>query len=198
MKTLKLIIICLSVTTVAFTQSSSDLLLINQDREQLNQKSMLFLGGWSITNLAFSGAKMTQTEDSDFYFHQMNVAWNAVNLTIAGFGYWHSKRTDISSFDLSTTIKAQRRVQNILLINSGLDIAYMAGGWYLLNRSNSVEENSDLMKGYGQSLLLQGGFLLVFDLIQYRLHTKRNTILKSFSDKLEIQVGSTIGLKYRF
>lgn len=198
MKSLKLIFICLALQTIAIAQSSSDLLLINQDREQLNQKSMLYLGGWSISNLTFSGTRMTQTENSDFYFHQMNVAWSAVNLAIAGFGYWSSQRVDIASFDLERTIKAQRRVQNILLINSGLDVVYMAGGWYMLNRSKQSEDNSDLLKGYGQSLLMQGGFLLLFDLIQYRLHSKRNTMLSSFSDNLEIQVGSTIGVKYRF
>lgn len=198
MKTLQLILFALLCSTIGFAQSSSDLLLINQDREMLNQKSMLFLGGWSVANIAFSGAMMTQTDESDFYFHQMNVAWNAVNLTIAGFGYWNSKRAKIADYDLSKTIKEQRKIQNILLINSGLDVAYMAAGWYLLDRADQSEDNSNLMKGYGQSLLLQGGFLLAFDLVQYGLHFRRNTVLNSFADNIQIQVGNGIGLRYRF
>ncbi len=198
MKTLTLSLICLLFSTLAEAQSASDLLLINQDRQQLNQKSMLILGGWAVGNIGFSGAMMTQTEGSQFYFHQMNVAWNAVNLTLAGVGYFSAKRADISSYNLSKTVTEQYKIQKILLLNTGLDVAYMAGGLYFLERSKVEEDNAEQWKGYGQSLILQGGFLFVFDIFQYYKHAKRNKVLNSFFENTEIQVGNGIGIRYSF
>jgi len=39
----------------------------------------------------------------------------------------------------------------------------------MINKSKSGTKLPDLFKGYGQSLVLQGGFLLVFDLVLYTI-----------------------------
>jgi len=198
MKTLKLILICLLLTVFSFGQSSSDLLLINQDRQSLAKKSMLVLAGWSVGNIGYSATMMTRTDDSDFYFHQMNLAWNIANLGVAGLGYFATNRADISKYNLSKTVKEQYRIQNILLLNTGLDVAYMAGGLYFLERSKNAEENAARWNGYGKSLILQGGFLFVFDIIQFSLHARRNKVLDSFFNNVDIKVGNGLGLIYRF
>jgi len=52
----------------------------------------------------------------------------------------------------------------VLLINAGLDVAYLGSGFLLRYLSTRYDSRSDLLKGYGNSLILQGAFLLVFDL----------------------------------
>jgi hypothetical protein len=43
----------------------------------------------------------------------------------------------------------------------------MATGLYLMERSKRATRNQDLLKGYGSSLILQGGFLFAFDIIMF-------------------------------
>ena len=56
------------------------------------------------------------------------------------------------------------------LFNAGLDVGYMATGAYLWERG--IRKDSRGLKGYGQSLILQGGFLFTFDLIMYPCQPK--------------------------
>jgi len=58
-------------------------------------------------------------------------------------------------------------------------VAYVATGFYLRERARSrpTIRRRDQLKGYGQSLLLQGGFLLAFDGIMFAAqhrHGQRN------------------------
>ncbi|MEZ4981724.1 MAG: hypothetical protein R2769_09095 [Saprospiraceae bacterium] len=45
-----------------------------------------------------------------------------------------------------------------------MDVAYIAAGAYLIEKGKNADENADLWKGFGQSIALQGGFLLLFDI----------------------------------
>jgi hypothetical protein len=56
--------------------------------------------------------------------------------------------------------------ENLYLINAALDIGYIGGG-ILMWRFSEKSKKPELLKGYGQSVILQGSFLLVFDLIIY-------------------------------
>jgi hypothetical protein len=59
--------------------------------------------------------------------------------------------------------------EKTLLINSALDVGYIGTGFLLKYFSTKASQRNDLLKGYGNSLILQGGFLLVFDLVLYAL-----------------------------
>ncbi len=61
-------------------------------------------------------------------------------------------------------------MQKVLLLNAGLDVGYMAFGGYLWQRGSS-EDNARLT-GYGQSLILQGAFLMAFDLTLFALNNR--------------------------
>lgn len=50
-------------------------------------------------------------------------------------------------------------LRNILAINSGLDLAYIATGLAL-----ALRFTGPLIRGFGWAILLQGAFLLIFDL----------------------------------
>jgi hypothetical protein len=48
----------------------------------------------------------------------------------------------------------------------------MSAGWALLERGARTVSQADCWRGYGASLLVQGGFLFVFDLGFYLFQTR--------------------------
>lgn len=157
----------------------AELTEINQKRLQLNRNGMKILGGWAAGNIAAGVIGMTQSRGSARYFHEMNLAWNGVNLAIAGLGYVGSKK-DPATFSTKETLREYQSFENILLFNTGLDVGYMATGAYLWERG--IRKKSDRLKGYGQSLILQGGFLFTFDLIMFFASRKQSN---NFLEALE-------------
>ena len=134
---------------------------------------MKILGSWAAANLLASGISATQTEGSAHYFHQMNVGWGAINLALAGASYLGTRRAARQPVtDRAGNVRSQLRTENLYLFNAGLDVAYLATGVYLLEkgRNPTASSSSERWRGYGQSLLLQGGFLLLFDGFQYAVH----------------------------
>lgn len=130
---------------------------------------MLTLGSWAVGNVAVNGALMTRSEGSAYYFQQMNVFWNVVNLGLAAAGYWGAVQEQPSLISLAETVQKQSSIESILLLNAGLDVAYMIGGAWMLEHAKTSAD-AERWRGYGQSLLLQGGFLFVFDVAMYALH----------------------------
>ncbi|MBS3808039.1 MAG: hypothetical protein KGY60_11090 [Bacteroidales bacterium] len=129
----------------------------------LQQNGMLVLGSWAAGNFAVSGYQMTRTKGTTYYFHQMNVFWNTVNMAIAVGGYLGANQLgDLSPLEL---YDEYNNFSKVLLINTGLDVAYVMTGLYLRERSGNVQKHTKRLKGYGNSLMLQGGFLFAFDLV---------------------------------
>lgn len=133
----------------------------------INQTGMYVLGGWALANIATGAYGWQKYEGDKKYFHQMNLFWNTVNLTIAGIGLYSAIHTDPSVMDGQSILNAHQKNENIFLINAGLDVLYMAGGYFMTRLALKKEKNRDLLKGYGNSVMLQGAFLFVFDLIMY-------------------------------
>ena len=143
------------------------------ERAHLDGRGLRVLGAWAVGNLLVSGIATGRTEGSAHYFHQMNVGWGAVNLALAGAGYLGARRAARGpAADRAGALRAQLRTENLYLFNAGLDVAYLATGLYLLEkgRNPTATGSSERWRGYGQSLLLQGGFLLLFDGVQFVAH----------------------------
>jgi hypothetical protein len=85
--------------------------------------------------------------DSQKGFWGMSGAWGFVNGAIALIGLLGAETQDYAS--LRTT----------LWVNAGLDVLYVASGLYLLSRPEET------WRGGGAAILIQGGFLLVFDIL---------------------------------
>lgn len=147
---------------------------------------MYVLGSWAILNMATGAYGMTTTEGSTKYFHQMNLFWNTVNLGIAGFALYNNLHTDVSLLSDQQIMDKHFKSEKLFLINAGLDVVYMAGGAFMVHKSKSSTKRPDLLKGYGNSVILQGGFLLVFDAAMYFIqHAHSNRFLEN------LQVGFT-------
>ncbi|WP_052354105.1 DUF6992 family protein [Flectobacillus major] len=145
--------------------------LFNQERLEINRRGMLVLGGWSVGNLATSGILIGQSSGSEKYFYQMNLYWNAVNGALAGLGYLQAKKQIRAGISPNQSlIDEQYGTEKVFLLNTGLDVAYVIGGAYLLEKSKNSSTQKDLLKGYGQSVIMQGSFLMLFDGIMYAVH----------------------------
>lgn len=123
-----------------------------------------------------------------------------VNLVIAGFGYYNALNAG-SDLTLLETFAEQKGIENILLLNAGLDVGYMLGGLYLLERSKNVSKRQDMLKGFGQSIMLQGGFLFAFDVIMVIVHRNNWKSFTPIIDSMIMEngkVGLQMGLHWTF
>ena len=142
----------------------------NATRVEVDKRLMIGLGTWATTNFVASGIGWSQAKSMEsLYFHQMNVMWNVVNIGLAIPGYLKANKakTDLT---YEETLREQKKTEKIFLINTCVDVAYISSGWLLLNKSKELGPYEQRQSGYGKSLLLQGGFLFVFDLTAYLTH----------------------------
>ena len=149
---------------VLVAQSSVSLPDFNRDRLARTRHSMWVLGGWGAANLAVGAIGLRRTQGEHRAFHQMNLAWGAVNLGLAATGWWTATHANPAAFDLYQTVRQHHRLQKIFLFNAGLDLGYMAGGLWLRERAKTAIRRPERLRGYGRAVLLQGAFLFVFDL----------------------------------
>ncbi|MDB2656623.1 hypothetical protein N9Y60_01065 [Crocinitomicaceae bacterium] len=185
---MKLVRLGLMLLVLLFVvNSNAQLNEYNQERLQMDKRLMLSLGSWATTNLAVGGIGWATTPKGEaHYFHQMNFFWNTVNVALAVPGYLKARK-ESSNLNFAETLRAQNKTETIFLINSGLDIAYMSSGLLLRSEARFNPERKDQWTGYGNSLLLQGGFLFVFDLTAYILHKRHyNKKLNGFLDQIEL------------
>ena len=184
---------------IPFALQAQDLQLtldgFNAQRLRTNRAGMGVLGGWAVANIGFSGVQYFRTEGVTKGFHQMNVMWNLVNLGLALPGYLGSAPGSADGFSLAETVREQQKIEKILLVNTGIDVGYVMAGFFLRERSrNPVVKKPERMRGWGNSLLLQGGFLFAFDLTMVILHNRNgaNGVMKFLEN---VQVGpGTLGL----
>jgi hypothetical protein len=167
------LIVLVLISIYASAQAPEELLSFNDNRLEYNKHGMLILGSWALGNMAVSSFKLSASSPETQAYHQMNIGWNAVNLVIAGFGYYSSIHAS-SDLSLAETILEQNSISKILLFNSALDIGYMIGGAYLMERSKTSDQENRL-KGFGKAIIVNGAFLLVFDSIMYYLHASHES-----------------------
>lgn len=193
----RLIILFLLSIPYARAQQLSE---FNAQRTKTDQNLMLGLGSWATANFVVSGIgwATTSPEGEAQYFHQMNVMWNAVNIGLAIPGYIKAKKAS-TALSLGETIKSQYETEKIFLFNTGLDIGYMASGLLLRSEAKSDLSKEAMYRGYGNSLLLQGGFLFVFDLTACIIHSRHRTKkLNPLLDGISLSSSASgVGLKWK-
>ncbi len=103
---------------------------------------------WSLPWMGASILGLTLTTDERARgFWTMSGTWGFINSAIAMIGFLTPEP------DLET-------MRNLLLINAGVDVLYVAAGVYMLTRAEAF------WQGAGWGVVLQGTFLLIFDLWQ--------------------------------
>ena len=170
----------------------------NQTRLDRQRNAMLVLGTWAVGNLAAGAVLQGQRTGEDRYFHRMNAYWNGINLLLAGSGLYTALTTDPAGMDLIESLRQQGRLEKILLFNAGLDVGYMLGGAYLMERARRPDqENPERLRGFGKSIVLQGAFLFAFDLGAYfYLHQDPETV-PGLLGAVQLS-GDGLGMVWRF
>lgn len=197
---MRLLLLSTLFTVCAFileAQSDDRLFQFNDQRIKKQKTAMIILGSWAIGNIAVGGILRGQHQGVERSFHEMNIGWNVVNLGIATFGLISASKTDISALGLYESIQDHHGFQKTLLFNAGLDIGYMLGGAYLIERSKNVSKNSARLEGFGKSIILQGGFLFAFDLVNYFILSNTNADIQPLLG-MDITGASQIGFAWRF
>ncbi|NWG16983.1 MAG: hypothetical protein HXY41_10140 [Chloroflexi bacterium] len=96
------------------------------------------------------------------------AGWGLVNIVIGVVGSRAAKRrsTAPDANEAATLERETRGLRRLLLINAGLDILYMLGGWLF---ARGARPDDGLRRGNGWGIVVQGGLLFVFDLVHARM-----------------------------
>ncbi len=98
------------------------------------------------------------------------LVWGAIDAAIAGFGRVtlrrKLRRPDAGLPEVR--LKEARNLRRLLLINAGLDVLYIVAGGVVL-----FTFATEFARGNGVGIIVQGGFLLLFDTF-YALQVERS------------------------
>ena len=161
-----------TAATAQRVMPSADLRDFSEQRIRHQKTLGLTLGGYALANIAVGSIAAGQSTGETKYFHRMNVYWNLFNLGIAGAGLLGSRK-NAGGETLGEAIKQHQNMKQVLLFNAGLDVAYIVGGVYLRERGGNRPGKRDQLRGYGKSVVVQGGFLLAFDVVNYLIFRNR-------------------------
>ena len=186
-------IACICILSVTAFAQQTNLTAFNKERERINRTGIKVLAGYSAANIIYGSIAAGQATGSNKYFHEMNAIWNGITLGITGIGFFTAKKEGVLSY--TESLKKQHNVEKLFLFNAGLDVAYIAGGAYLKERSKTTTKNPLRLKGYGESVMLQGGVLLLFDGVMYAIHNRHGKSLQKMGEKIQLTTsGNGIGL----
>ena len=150
---------------------SQDSLNIKKNFYKQQQNSLLLLSGWSATNLVASPVfckNLYSAESQSDYFHQMNFNWNLINAGICGLSHFLVHRDSKKPWNINDISNRKSKAEKSITFNMGLDILYVITGFVLNQTANESKGNLNINKGYGNSLMIQGGYLLLYDAIFLR------------------------------
>ena len=176
-----LFIICFLALPFLSSAQQYELEDFNQKRKDILKEHAFTVGAWSIGNLAYSGARLGfgNPEGATKYALQANIGWNVVNLGLVLPSLLRQNAQGPENFDLEASIREQLKAERIILTNGVLNLFYIAGGVYFIERGNN--RNNTQLVGFGRGLIIQGSFLLLADTFTF-------IRLKSHSDTLWDQV----------
>ena len=196
-KSLFLTLFMVFITFQVFGQSP-ELTGFNADRLELNKVGMIVLGSWAIGNFAANASLLRNPSSKEQgHFYRMNIYWNVVNLALAAPGLRYALITDPSAIGLTESIGDFHQMGKVLLLNTGLDVAYITGGFLMKEMAKTRPNKQDILNGYGKSLILQGGFLLAFDLVMYGLLQSKSDSLNKILETVTVNADG-FSLAFRF
>jgi hypothetical protein len=195
-----LLIILVILLKCSTAQTDSIIKQFDYRKNKLNHDGTIVLTSWAGANIVGSGlgyALTTSNEEKEFYL--MNGAWGIINLGIALPGLLSKTKPTLSIYDLE---KNQTRIEKLFLANAILDVAYISGGFYLKEyaRNQSEIKKHQRYNAYGNSIIMQGAGLMVFDMAMTILNNRnRKKHLDPFLKKASVSFsGNYIKLGYRF
>jgi hypothetical protein len=118
---------------------------------------------WSALSIA-AGVLLVSFGESPFWrgFGLQALIWGGIDAAIALFGQRSSRKRRAEGPHGPEALGSEaRKLRRLLWINTGLDVLYVAGG-VVLPRRRAPQR---FAAGSGWGIIVQGGFLFVFDLL---------------------------------
>ncbi len=189
--TILFIVIAFLCSKSIHSQTNLDLSEFNKSRNHKTANILKLVGVWAVGNMATSGYFYFNSKGSDNYFHQMNVVFNSANAVIVLTSLLPKQKNDM---DLSKTLLWQSNTESTFIANAALDLLYSSVGLYLTEKAKNDFKNRDQWNGWGNSLILQGGFLFFIDTSMFIIHKKNGKKLYRMMEKVSIGT-SGLGIK---
>lgn len=195
-----IISILILVSFLSKAQTDSIIKQFDARKNKLNHNGMIVLTSWASANIVGSGIGYALTKsEEEKNFHLMNASWGIVNLGIALPGLLAKEKTSATLYDLQ---KSQTQAEKLFLANAILDVVYISGGFYMKEFANNQTDKTkqERFNGFGNSVIMQGAGLMVFDLAMTILNNRnRKKHLDPFLKKASVSfTGNYIKLGYRF
>lgn len=135
------------------------------------RKHIAVLGWWSLLSVVIGIIGMLFTSGFWHYFFMMNAAWGFINAFVTHMFMKHTFFRRFRRGNILQRFEVQRHAEKVLLLNIGLDLAYLITGLYLHAIGNSCNNPyPELWKGFGWAIILQGIYLFIQDNIIHYLH----------------------------
>jgi hypothetical protein len=193
------IILAIAFTNVMAQSNFND--SIARSRNRISKNAIIVLGSWAVTNICTGLIIAGKTSGETKYAWQMNGYWNGFNLGLAVLAYMGIRQAASRHFGFADNYKAQHSIEKLYVLNGGLDLAYIAGGFYIAERGRSESdlEKRSKLKGYGNSIVIQGCFLLVMDAIVFSFHHKNTQRMDRKLQNWEIEARpGSLGIIFAF
>lgn len=103
---------------------------------------------------------------------QQAIGWGAIDALIAVIAGHSINRRMVGPEAAAPEVQRReaRNLQRILWLNTGLDVLYVLGGLWLAYRRGAANPK---WRGHGWGIIIQGGFLFLFDLYHALLISKK-------------------------
>lgn len=132
------------------------------DSVSFQQRLTARLLAWSALSL-LAGA-ILQVPAAPFWraFGQQAMGWGAIDAAIALFGRRGLNKKLAPGYAAEKQESDVRMLRRVLWVNAALDVLYIAGGLNLMRARGRTDAR---MRGHGAGIVVQGSFLLLFDLV---------------------------------
>ena len=197
----KLLIFLLLQSTVICAQPNLEDIYQKSKKHTLN--GMIAFNSWTFSNILANSIAFYQTSNETKYFCEMNVFFNIINAGIGVPGLIaaiknHKKNEQV---DFERSFKSIQQLKTIYLVNAVLDISYVTSGFLLREMAKNQANNMDRFNGYGNSLIMQGAFLLIYDFVMFGIHQANGKKLDEFWKRVKLSpLGpeNQLGLSIRY
>lgn len=180
-----------------FTTAQTSLDEINETRCKHTLNGMIAFSSWTGANLVAGTVGVLTTKGELQHFFEMNIYFNVINLGLAVPGVIGAIKAKRNGLNFETSVKEVQKIKTVYLVNAALDFTYITAGFLFReigrNNNNNISLRNRLV-GYGNSFIVQGGFLLLYDVIEFGLHTANGKRLDEHWKKISVQPFGAYGL----
>lgn len=161
------------------------------DLYDAQQAHLWRVGGWGGANLIGGLALWLSTHRADrparWSFGGMTAGWGAVNLGIAALG---GLALDPPATTTAAALSAERTYHDLLLLNLGLNVAYMGVGGTMLAAGYRNVGHAPEWRGAGTALLIQGAGLLALDGVAFIASRSRlGELIQTATGAVSLHIG---------